>query len=378
MKPTLVFLFKIKTILFIIFLPHVLPAQSVAWQRANDMGKGINLSWMEHYWEGTEKENRRDYLKLEELPYYKKQIALLHDMGFQVMRLPVCFDLWYAQEYPYTLLKPQYYEALDSIITWTAEKNMLLIIDNHHGVLTNEHLQADLKKSVALWKDVTKRYKHSDTRRILFELFNEPSEISPENWRTAAQALLSTVRKQLPHHTLIIGASEWNSLEMLNNMPLFSDHNIIYTFHFYDPFLYTHQGADWVGDGVATIGMPYPYRSEDMPTISPKTASTWAAGNFERYPQEANYEALSAKIKTIKDWSQKHNVPVFCGEWGAYKPYAIPEDRCEYLNTMYTILNDLKIPNAMWEWDGSFSFFKNEPSKEQIYPCMKGIVERNK
>jgi hypothetical protein len=41
MKPTLVFLVKIKTILFLIFIPHVLPAQSVAWQRANDMGKGI-------------------------------------------------------------------------------------------------------------------------------------------------------------------------------------------------------------------------------------------------------------------------------------------------------------------------------------------------
>ena len=80
-------------------------------------------------------------------------------------------------------------------------------------------------------------------------------------------------------------------------------------------------------------------------------------------------------LKGINEWSQENNVPIFCGEWGTYNKYTEVKDRCTYLNDVYSILYKLGIPNAMWEWDASFSFFEGEPAKDNIIHCMKGIVE---
>lgn len=352
-----------------------LQAQTIAWQRAEKMGKGINLSWMDQRWNGTESEEQRDYLDLDKLPYIKEQIDLMHDLGFELLRFPVCFELWYEEDAPYKLLKPEYYPALDSVIRWTAEKKMLLIIDNHHGTLRPDHLAEDTKRICAVWRDVARHYKNTDTDRIFFEIFNEPNQVAKADWEHTAEQIISAIRTQAPAHTLIVGASEWNGWKALQYSVPFADNNLIYTFHFYDPFLYTHQGAEWSGDAALTTGMPYPYRSKGMPPIHPKAAQTWAAGPFQEYSNEATYESMDNKMNRIKEWSQEHNVPIFCGEWGAYKNYAAVPDRCTYLKDVYTILHTYKIPNAMWEWDAGFSFFDGQPSKSTIIPCMKGIVE---
>jgi endoglucanase len=367
-------LLKITTGLFLLLSPLLSSAQSLAWQRANKMGKGINLSWMDQRWNGSEAEDHRDYLDLDELPYIKDQIKLMHELGFQLLRFPVCFELWYDNEAPYKLLKPEYYPALDSVIKWTAEKKMQLIIDNHHGTLNTTHLSSDTKRICAIWNDVARRYKNSDAERLFFEIFNEPHQISQADWEQTAEEIIATIRKQAPYHTLIAGASEWNGRKALQNTAPFADTNIIYTFHFYDPFLYTHQGASWAGDAASTTGLPYPYRSEAMPIIDTKAAVTWAKGAFQQYPSEATYESLDNKLNSIKEWAEDNNVPFFCGEWGAYKKHTPVKDRCNYLHDVYTILQHLKIPNAMWEWDAGFSFFEDKPSIDGITPCMKGIV----
>lgn len=368
-------LLKITFVLLLFQFPLSIHAQSIAWQRANKMGKGMNLSWMDQRWNGTDEEDQRDYLDLDKLPYIKEQIQLMHKFGFKLLRFPVCFELWYDKEAPYKLLKSEYYQALDSVIKWTGENKMQLIIDNHHGTLITANLQSDTKRICAIWNDVARRYKNSDAERILFEIFNEPHQITQEAWVQTAEEIISAVRKQSSHHTLIVGASEWNGWKALQNSTPFADTNIIYTFHFYDPFLYTHQGASWAGEAASTTGIPYPYRSKDMPKIDVKAASTWAMGAFNEYPKEGNYESMNNKLNSVKEWSKDNMVPIFCGEWGAYKQHTTIQDRCTYLFDVYAILQSNNIPNAMWEWDAGFSFFEDKPSIHGVTPCMKGIVE---
>ncbi len=367
---------KHKLLVFLLCISFFVNAQSTAWKRAQAIGKGMNLTWMDQRWNGTEENAHRDYIDLADLPYYKKQVELMHQMGYRFLRFPVCFDLWYHDAAPYQLLTPQYYTALDSMVKWTGEKGMMLSIDYHHGKLSSSTVEENKKRIVAIWKEVAKRYSNTDPDRVFFELFNEPYEVSESEWQEVLTELVTVVRVQVPAHTLIVGAAKWNGKEALVNMELVKDTNLIYTFHFYDPFLFTHQGADWVGDAAASTQLPYPYRKQAMPRMSEETRGTWgAAQKYVQYPHEAQYDALFESLNTVVNWSEEHHVPVFCGEWGAYKQYAPVSDRCRYLADVYRMLEQLQIPNAMWEWNGGFSFFEGTPEPENLSPCMKKAMK---
>ncbi len=222
---------------------------------------------------------------------------------------------------------------------------------------------------------MAKRYSNTDRNRVFFELFNEPNEVSEFEWQEVLNELVVVVRAQVPAHTFIVGAAQWNSKEALVNMELLKDTNLIYTFHFYDPFLFTHQGASWVGAAAATTGLPYPYRQQAMPNMSEETYGTWGAQKYARYPIEAQYDALYESLNTVAKWSKENKLPIFCGEWGAYKEYAAVADRCQFLGDVYSMLEKLQIPNAMWEWNGGFSFFNGKPEVENLSSCMKKAMK---
>ncbi len=348
-------------------------AQSIAWQRVGSMGMGVNLSWLENFGQGTAEQHFMDYLDMNSIAGKKQQLALMHRLGFETLRLPVSFDHWTERKPPYHIVKTAYFAAIDSILKWTKQYHLKVIIDNHHGALDDsDKVMQELPRLEAIWKQVAERYKNTDPDRVFFEIYNEPHDISDAQWKKCALQLIKTIRKIVPDHTLIVGGADWNSISGLLKMGKLPDENIIYTFHFYDPFLFTHQGAEWAGvEATSNIHIPFPYDAAKMPEINPASKGTYGANNYNHYKEESTKSALKRKLEKIKDFSDKYNVPVFCGEWGSYKKYADEESRCRYTTMIKSLLDTLQIPYAYWEWNQSFSFFKGKPSLKNIPECMK-------
>lgn len=350
-----------------------LHAQSVAWKRAEALGMGINLSWLENYWNGTKSDNYEDYLDLHGIAARKKDIALMHALGFTTLRLPVSFDHWTSRKAPYRIEKTAYFAAIDSILLWTKKYGMKVIIDDHHGSLDDSaRVMEVLPRLKAIWRQVATRYRTTDPSRVFFELYNEPHDMTDSQWKRCALQLVATVRRIAPHHTLIIGGAGWNSIAGLLALGTLPDDNIIYTFHFYDPFLFTHQGAAWAGvKATSNTGIPFPYDPSRMPPLNPASAGTFGERNYKQYRYQGTAAALRKELEAAKSFSGKYDVPVFCGEWGSYKKYAREADRCRYTATIKGLLEELNIPFAYWEWDQSFSFFDGRPSPGDIPDCMK-------
>jgi endoglucanase len=201
--------------------------------------------------------------------------------------------------------------------------------------------------------------------------------MDPQTWKDAAYNIVTAIRKIDTHRTLIVGASNFNSIYELSRFVRLADDNIIYTFHFYEPFFFTHQGAVWAGKQVATTGVPFPYNAEKFPALNQEAKNTWGETNYYQYIHDGNAQSIMDKLTIVKKWGDKYDVPILCGEYGVYNKYADLDSRCRYIKTVRNTLKALNIPGMLWDYNTTFSIFNGKPSIENLPDCMKDAIGFN-
>ena len=132
---------------------------------------------------------------------------------------------------------------------------------------------------------------------------------------------------------------------------------MIYSFHCYDPFTFTHQGATWAGDSVKPLrGVPYPSSPEAVAPLLPALEASPASRKMvESYGNERwNKEMLAARFRQCIEWGAKNQVTLYCGEFGVYPPYSKPEHRANWFRDFGEVLAASHIGWAVWGWDEGF------------------------
>ena len=74
-----------------------------------------------------------------------------------------------------------------------------------------------------------------------------------ERWNDLLAAALAVVRASNPGRAVLVGPVHWNTIDGLGALRLPADDRLVATIHYYSPFRFTHQGAEWL-DG-AHAGM---------------------------------------------------------------------------------------------------------------------------
>lgn len=332
-----------------------------AFKRAQSLDNGINISWLEQTWAKN--------IFTDNAPSVK-DLELLKILGFKSIRLPVAFAFIESKHIPLDNV----FSKIDGIIKQCHTLGLKIIIDYHYGEINDENYLTETPKVINLWKVIVKRYSNENADDLFFELYNEPPHMSPAIWKDAIYNIVTALRKVDKVHTFIIGASNYNSIYELSRTEPLADKNVIYTSHFYEPFLFTHQGASWVGDQVATIGVAFPYNAKNFPQINPKTKGTWGETNYYQYRTDGNERSLFDKLSIIKRWADKHNVPIICTEYGVYNKYTDADSRCRYIKAMRQTLKKLNIPGILWEYNSNFSIFNGTPSLQTLPECMKDAI----
>ena len=97
---------------------------------------------------------------------------------------------------------------------------------------------------------------------VFFEILNEP-EVGLYRWAGIQQSVVEVIRKAAPAHTIIVTCGEYSNADDLVRMPEVADNNFIVNFHYYNPHIFTHQGASWGSGYWATLRqVPFPGTSE--------------------------------------------------------------------------------------------------------------------
>jgi endoglucanase len=331
-------------------ITQVIPPKpaTIANIRAARLGLGFNLTnWLEAHW-------LIPFNAYPQANYFTEaEIATLAGFGFKTIRMPVIFERLASANAPYTLNTAHpAFAIIDDVIAWANKYNLNLIIDNHHANpdLTDANYLTEIPRIKAVWTQLATRYASLDPNRFFFEIYNEPNNIANTNVRKVMQAAIDAIRATGDVHTLLVGGSHWNSGADLLQVGIFSDENLIYTFHNYDPFLFTHQGFDWNGDGspdYGPAGVVFPANATTIPT-------------------------MKSYFADVKTWATTNNVPIFLGEFGT-GGFADATSRCNWIKTMGEIIDANQLPACYWDvrfLNGGFGFFTNSTVSSTICYCL--------
>ena len=302
------------------------------------------------------------------ITYDRQTFVNIKTLGCDVVRLPF---VPLTSGGPSHIIDPLFFTYLDQIVDWAEELGLYIILDNHtnHKLTaeeTDQNNRSDTREYlVQVWPQIAERYKNR-SKLVLYEVFNEP-DIQPSIWNPIQQAVIDTIRAHDNTHTIVVTGGKFHS-GALRTLPEYTDDNLIYTFHIYNPGEFTHQGAGWIDRFKDLRGVPWPYDASRMPDPVPEI--------LEDYHTKGTLEKLQNGLKNAVDFAEDRNVPVWCGEFGVYGPYAPPDDRAAWIREARTYMEDNNIAWTLWEYGvGGFKIFENEGDDHFDYNLDISIVE---
>ena len=248
-----------------------------------------------------------------------------------------------------------------------------MILDNHSSNGPTDPSIGDIL--VPVWMQMAEHYKDRSTY-LYYEVLNEPHEISDTKWNEIQQEVIDAIRAVDQKHTIIVGPAGWNNFNNLRYMPRYEDDNLIYTFHFYDPFVFTHQGASWPTPSLVPLaGVPFPYYAGDIPACPPELENTWISSNLADYRNTGTPEHVRELIDIAVDFKTARNVPLFCGEFGVLMLNSNDEDRVYWYNVVRSYLEQKGIAWTIWDYRGGFGLFEQGTNDLFDYDLNIPLVE---
>ena len=235
----------------------------------------------------------------------KEDIRFLRSLGMNSIRIPFHYKLFTDEEYLGGRGEKRGFALLDNVIGWCREEGLYVLLDMHcaPGGQTGDNIddswgfpflfdsEASRALTINIWKKIATHYANEPIV-IGYDLLNEPiahyfdsSHFNPllEPFYKQITAAIRTVDK---NHLIFLGGAQWNSNFRPFGKPF--DNKLVYTFHKY-----------WT-----------------PPTLD--------------------------VIKDYIDFSNRFNVPLYCGETG--------ENNDEWVMAFRKLLDEQQIGWHFWPY----------------------------
>jgi len=295
--------------------------------------------------------------------YCEQDFADAKGLGVEVIRLPIRMHDMTGPGPDYKL-SSLLLRFLDKAVDWAEKYKIYIIIDNH-SFDTEKDTAKDIDKILlSVWAQMARHFKNRSDY-VLYEILNEPHGISAERWGEIQGMAINTIRAYDTRHAIVVGGVDFNSIGQLQNIPNYEDKNLIYTFHFYDPFMFTHQGAIWSPPNEYLGDVPFPYNAARMPKLHAKLRGTRAESNLKNnYVNEATPEFMRSTLDRVVTFANERNVRIFCGEFGVYDLTSPEKDRVLWYQVVTDMLARRNISRTSWDYFGSFGIFDKSGGKD--------------
>lgn len=308
---------------------------------------GVNLGgWISQY--GKAKKEHFDHFITE------KDIAQIADWGMDHVRLPIDYMVLEDDDKPF-VYKEEGFSYVDQCIKWCTKYKLNIILDLHrapgyafHSLSENrlfedEHLQ---QRFISLWQEFAKRYKCYGSN-LVFELLNEIVEPNSDRWNILSTRTIKGIREIDKDRIIIIGGNNYNSVNTLHELNRIEDENVVYTFHFYEPHIFTHQKASWEKLlKELEFDVPYPAGNDIYQAYLSKSEEFRKRYTFDKVVDK---EYLRKYLQPALNFAKERNVTLYCGEYGVIDH--VPMDsNLRWHEDLSDLLIEYGIGRAVWTY----------------------------
>lgn len=288
----------------------------------------------------------------------EEDISRIAGWGADHVRVPVDYNIFETDD---GCPKEEGMAYVENAYSWCVKNGINMILDLHktygfsfysgdkeEGFFDSEELQERFYK---LWERFAERFgKYSE--HMAFELLNEVTDPKySDTWNKVVNKVIGIIRRYAPDTKILVGGYWNNSIDALKDLDMPYDENIVYNFHCYDPFLFTHQAAHWVDEMPDDLKVSYPgdiafYRSEMkrigltyMQDYMDVPESGFDSSYFEKH--------FAGAVKLCEE----RNVSLYCGEYGVIDK-ASPEEVVKWYKDINAAFIKFGIGRATWNYKG--------------------------
>jgi aryl-phospho-beta-D-glucosidase BglC (GH1 family) len=332
--------------------PQPLPALPAS--RLAHIRHGINASeWFAQVWDpkGYTKEHFESWNTAADF-------ALIKSMGFDHVRLSINPQPMMDAE-RHQNGSAEYFGLLDAALKMILDDGLAVELDMHPDSDFKQRLAKEddfVERFAAFWLMFAQHYSSWDAEKVFFEVLNEPEMRDPYRWYGVEAKLVAAIRQGAPNHTIIAAGAKWDDDDDMVFLEPLPDPNVIYVFHFYEPHIFTHQGATWGAYYWRWVkGLHYPSSPENAAQVAAAVPEAINRLSVIRYGQE-HWDAarMEAEINQADEWAKRHKVPLICNEFGVFRNFSDLKDRATWIKDVREALERHNIGWAMWDYSGSF------------------------
>jgi len=300
-------------------------------------------------------------------------IALIKSMGFDHVRFPIEPAPLLTDTPDPSILNTTYLQYVDRALDMILGAGLAVVIDIHPSDEFKLRMNRDergVESFAKFWRTFASHLSKRDPEFVFLEVINEPMVEDGYRWYGIQGKLIAAMRAGAPNHTIIASGHRWSGLSEMLFLEPYADANVIYNFHFYEPFAFTHQGATWAGPNLPFYkNVPYPSSPEAVQALLNTIEDEPARYNLLRYGEDNwNAARIDRELRAAAVWAAKRRVYITCNEFGAFRKFARAADRVVWVHDMRVALEKHGIGWTMWDYAGGFAAVNKTNGQAQEDP----------
>ena len=324
----------------------------------------------------------------------RADIARIASWGMDHVRLPVDYFTFEDDAAP-GVYKEDALAYVDQCLAWCKEAGLNLILDLHEapgfaffgvnpaienpiaipGAKTNTLFtdESQQQRFINIWRMFARRYA-AEGRNLIFELMNELVWQSTGPWNKLWLETLAAIRAIDPDRTVMIGGNHNNDLRELKHLALTEDPGVVYTFHIYEPGMFTHQRSPWI---------PY-LANYPRPVTYPFTVAEHHEffDAFDRlglvpplYRRERfDRDFLSDWLEPARQFMAETGKELHCGEFGV-GDFCDIESSIRWFEDIVGLFNEMGVGHSAWSYVGFGHIMEDRPRREKCAAIIKMISQ---